>query len=105
MARFYGTVQGNRGEATRLGHASRGLRVSAQSYSGSIIIRLFDKDGEDWVTIGVAPSSSRQAAKDLYTGPIEQLVNSSQRATLITMLTLNITEPDDGIADGPAYYR
>lgn len=23
----------------------------------------------------------------------------------ITMLTLNITEPDDGIADGPAYYR
>ena len=94
MARFYGTVEGDRGEATRMGHASgRGLRVSAQSYSGSIIIYLFDMGGEDWVTIGIAPSSSRQAAKDLYTGPIEQLVNDSQRAALITALLLNVPIP------------
>jgi hypothetical protein len=38
MARFYGTIKGQRGEATRLGHTS--LCVTAQSYSGDVCVSL-----------------------------------------------------------------
>lgn len=43
MARFYGTVQGGRGEASHLVHKNSGLRVSARSYSGDVNIELFVK--------------------------------------------------------------
>lgn len=46
MARFYGTIQGARGEATRLGHASSGLRVTAQSWEGRVYVNL-SADGDD----------------------------------------------------------
>lgn len=39
MAKFHGTLQGNRGEATRTGTSE--IHVSAQSYDGSIGVRLY----------------------------------------------------------------
>lgn len=39
MAKFYGTLQGNRDEATRTGTSE--IHVSAQSYDGSIGVRLY----------------------------------------------------------------
>lgn len=45
MAKFYGTLQGNRGEATRLGTSE--IHVSAQSWDGSVGVRLFYNDKEE----------------------------------------------------------
>ena len=39
MAKFYGTVQGNRGMGSRLG--TQDIKASAQSYDGSVITRLW----------------------------------------------------------------
>lgn len=40
MAHFYGELQGARGEATRLGHKSSGLRTAACSWEGRINVYL-----------------------------------------------------------------
>ena len=46
MSTFYGLVEGNRSCATRGGSKNSGFRASAQSYDGSIIVRLHYKDDE-----------------------------------------------------------
>jgi hypothetical protein len=46
MARFRGSVAGNRGQASRLGHANGGLEVNAQSWSGAVCVMLY-ASGED----------------------------------------------------------
>ena len=71
MAKFYGTVQGGRGKATRLGHND--LRVSAQSYSGSVIVQLYQQDDEDKCRIMVGNGSTAVCALVLYEGPIKRL--------------------------------
>jgi hypothetical protein len=85
MARFYGTVKGGRGEASRLGHPSSGLRVAAQSHSGDIVVDLHDQDGEDYVHIFVREHVTR-AKKSIYSGPIATLLSNSARATMLRAL-------------------
>jgi hypothetical protein len=87
MARFYGTVRGGRGEATRLGHATSGLRVSAQSYSGDISVELFAKGDEDWVVIRAGDHYGRGSGQCIYHGPIEPLTKQSALKSLITGLS------------------
>lgn len=41
MAQFYGTLQGNRGLATRLGAKNSGLVVQAASWTGCIETRIY----------------------------------------------------------------
>jgi hypothetical protein len=36
MARFYGSLQGRRGEATRLGDSKSGIEVEACSWAGKV---------------------------------------------------------------------
>lgn len=57
MATFYGTVEGNRSEATRCGSAQSGIRASAQSFDGSVIVRLRYRDGELMVDIATSDGS------------------------------------------------
>ena len=73
MARFYGTVKGGRGEASRLGHSSTGLRVSAQSYSGDVAVLMFvSSTGIDCVDISVHHHDGG-AGITLYRGPVADL--------------------------------
>ncbi len=44
MAQFYGTLQGSRGRATRLGTKGSGLDVAARSWEGSISVGLYYDD-------------------------------------------------------------
>ena len=74
MARFYGTIQGARGPASRLGHANTGLHVSAQSYSGDINVYL-DSDGETDLCTIVAGLHGGGTGVTLYCGPIKHLVD------------------------------
>ena len=56
MAKFYGTIQGNRGMGTRLG--TQEIRTSAQSWDGSIITKLYYDEKDLNVIIATDESSS-----------------------------------------------
>ncbi len=45
MAHFYGTIQGNRGQASRLGSKTSGLSLTAASYQGAVNTHLFEQAG------------------------------------------------------------
>lgn len=52
MARFYGGVSGNRGQATRLGSVDSGLSVFGQGWDLGVRVYLgVDKDGQDYAVI------------------------------------------------------
>jgi hypothetical protein len=68
MARFRGTVVGNRGTASRLGHTKGGLRVQARSWNGDVQTLLYDKDGEDWATVIL--TNGKGSSIVLYRGPL-----------------------------------
>lgn len=90
MARFYGSVQGGRGEATRLGHATTGLRASAQSYSGSVIVEVYANGEEDCARITAADGSKRHGDFVIYDGPLEKLVSQSGRKTMLEHLAADV---------------
>lgn len=86
MARFYGTIQGGRGEATRLGHANTGLRITAQSYAGDVRVHLYVQEDEDHCCITVTDHGDSYASLILYDGPIRRLRDRSSRATMLKAL-------------------
>jgi hypothetical protein len=71
MATFYGTVQGGRGKATRLGRSD--LHVSAQSYAGSVIVHMHMENGVEHVIIGIGTGSTGGSEFPLYSGPVKGL--------------------------------
>jgi len=72
MAHFYGTLQGGRGEASRLGHKSSGLQVRAASWQGSVCVYLEhdEKTGEDIATVRLEPWHGQGKSRILYQGPV-----------------------------------
>lgn len=58
MATFYGMVEGNRGPATRVGSASSGIHTAAQSWDGSVSVKLRYYDDELMVHVETSNSSS-----------------------------------------------
>lgn len=73
MARFYGSVQGNRGETHRLGTPNSGLLTIAASWEGSIRVRLWvNQDGEDCYTVYMAPwQGSGQEVRTIAEGRLK----------------------------------
>lgn len=57
MAQFYGTLQGQRGEATRLGGKSSGLRTTAAGWGGAIRVNVWhdEESGEDQFRVELTP--------------------------------------------------
>lgn len=51
MAHFFGSLQGQRGEATRLGSKASGLQITAASWNGAIHVELFERDGKDYFVV------------------------------------------------------
>lgn len=76
MARFYGTIQGARGPASRLGHPGSGLQVTAQSYQGDIVVGFSAVGDEDHVWIEVRDHSNRRGVC-LYNGPVRALLDDN----------------------------
>lgn len=59
MARFRGTVRGQRGEASRLGNAKSGLLVEANGWEGGIRVEAFAQpNGEDRFEVYVTSGSN-----------------------------------------------
>jgi hypothetical protein len=85
MARYYGTIQGARGPASRLGHASGGLSVTAQSFNGDIVVHLYAPDhrsSTDYVEIIARPHGGGQYTT-LYNGKISDLLGKGGQDELI----------------------
>lgn len=75
MARFYGTIEGGRGQATRCGSIVKGLSTTAASYSGAVFVSLYvDSEDRDCarVTVGAWESNGPRPAVVLYEGPIAE---------------------------------
>lgn len=73
MAKYYGTVRGNRGEATKCGSAESGIRAAAQSYDGSVIIRIWDGgDGKDRIDLSIGEGSTTYG-RTYFCGTLEEL--------------------------------
>jgi hypothetical protein len=73
MSHFYGTLQGNRGEATRSGSRDSGVSVRAASWQGCGFASVYfneDKQ-EDWVRLGVEPWQGQGRSKVFYDGPVD----------------------------------
>lgn len=77
MARFYGTVQGNKGVASRLGHAVGGLRVEARTWTQSFRVELWANDAnvgkknEEKTDYGYVSLGGFK----LFSGPVEQFTS------------------------------
>jgi hypothetical protein len=57
MAQFFGTLQGQRGEASRLGTKSSGLQTEACSWQGKVVVRMWHDptDGHDKYDVYLRP--------------------------------------------------
>ena len=74
MAKFYGSIQGNRGEATRLGHSS--IKSSVQSYDGSVQTELtYSECGELMLRVTIAENESSSYGKTVFYGSFKEFVN------------------------------
>jgi hypothetical protein len=64
IAHFYGTIQGSRGEASRIGSGASGLHARAQGWHiGASIYALVDVDGKDRVRVNITLGSSGPEAE------------------------------------------
>ena len=72
MANFYGIVQGNRGEATRMGSPKSGLQTVCASWNGAVRCSAFvGPDGQDMVNIVLEPWRGHgPTSRVLYSGPM-----------------------------------
>jgi hypothetical protein len=70
MAHFYGTVQGQRGRASRLGSKQSGLDVTAASWQGAVSVTLREVDGVDHATISLIQWNGAGTRRIIYDGPV-----------------------------------
>lgn len=82
MSKFYGTVRdpwGGRGTGTRCGH--RGIRTTAQSFDGSVIVDMSYGDGGKLeVEVEVAEGSAT-FGETVFSGGLEELVEALRAGT------------------------
>ncbi len=78
MAHFRGIVAGARGTASRLGHASSGMQVEAQSWEGKVVTYLQHDaaTGQDMATVTLEPHHGAGTSRVLYHGPVSGSANS-----------------------------
>ena len=70
MSHFYGTIQGNKGEATRCGTKDSGMTTYCASWDGAIRCSAYMKDGKDHVRVEKTTWHGVGEYKLLYDGPI-----------------------------------
>lgn len=68
MARFFGTVRGHRGEASRLGH--KRLETVAASYQGAVQVTLYRQGETDMATVALIPWQGAGTSHILFDGPV-----------------------------------
>ena len=70
MARFYASIEGNRGPATRMGSAASGMRGHVRGWDVGVEVIMRDEDGSDvcevWRTGGSNGRSHRVLIARFY---------------------------------------
>lgn len=85
MAHFYGTVQGNRGRASRTGSKASGIETWAAAWHGAIHTECYDRDGQEWARIRHRPWLAGGANVTLYDGPLTEDRDAILAAALHTI--------------------
>lgn len=71
MARFYGVLNGGRGDVSRLGHKSTGLTTYAASWAGAVRVSLYvNADGTDCARVELVEHRGEGTRAVLYDGPV-----------------------------------
>lgn len=73
MAHFYGSIRGQRGEASRLGGKSSGLTTYAASWQGAVRVSLYYNSATDTDMVDVYLTKHTNGAgteRVLYSGPV-----------------------------------
>ena len=74
MSVLYGSVQGCRGEATRCGSKSSGVRASVQSWTCSLVSYMdLDDNGNPVITLKASEGSSGYGSETIFSGSLEEL--------------------------------
>ena len=76
MAKFYGSIQGDKGAATRMGHSS--IRSSVQSYNGSLISYMSYVGDKLMLELCVSDGSSA-TGRTIFYGAFEEFVNKFEK--------------------------
>lgn len=71
MSKFYGSVVGNNGAATRGGTLSSGIKTSNQSYDGSVITTMYESAGKLMIRIDYSTESSSRGST-VFNGTVEE---------------------------------
>lgn len=76
MARMYGSVQGNRGDAHRLGHNK--MITYCATVSGAIRCEAFiGPKGQDYVLVSMEPWQGAGMHRTIYRGPIGKFTRAT----------------------------
>jgi hypothetical protein len=72
VAHFYGILQGNRGEASRLGTTSSGMDATVASWQGAVSVRLWydSATDTDMADVSLIPWHGAGDNVRLYAGPV-----------------------------------
>ena len=66
MSRFYANIQGNRGEATRMGTAESGLYGHIRGWDVGIAVQCYvDNTGEDEIRVELTSGSNKKKRSKL----------------------------------------
>ena len=76
MAKFYGSIQGNRGAATRMGNSS--IKSSVQSYNGSLISYMSYVGDKLMLELCVSEGSA-SSGKTIFYGTFEEFANKFEK--------------------------
>lgn len=69
MAKFYGKVQGDKGEATKCGH--RTMTAIAASWRGAVRTTLYERDGITFAKVELIPWKDVGVSRVMYDGPVD----------------------------------
>ncbi len=74
MSVLYCSIQGCRGEATRCGSKSSGVRASVQSWTCSLVSYMdLDDNGNPVITLKTSDCSSSYGSETIFSGSLEEL--------------------------------
>ena len=76
MAKFYGSIQGNRGAATRMGNSL--IKSSVQSWDGSLISCMSYNGDKLMLELSVSKGSA-SCGKTIFYGTFEEFVNKFEK--------------------------
>lgn len=93
MAHFYGTLQGQRGQATRCGSKAGGLTTVAASWQGAVEVTLYldEETGSDMARVEFRQWHGQGTSGLIYDGPI------SGAGRVLTLNGQRVATGEDGV--------